>query len=110
MTKLEQATSLAIRKWCEAQGLTVKKLGIIYPRAYVVARPAPLCLIIARPPMDNTVPYWRELNRGHVSDGSATCHTFDEDLKVGDWCSIAYVLTEEWGGHVAIPAVICNER
>lgn len=105
MTKLEQATRRAIREWCEAQGYTVKKICHVFPRGYVVARPAGLSLIIARPPMDDTE--MLQFIRNDIRrDGSTTCHTFDDSLKIGDWCSIAYVVTDEWGGHVAIPAVV----
>jgi len=105
MTKLEQATRRAIREWCEAQGHTVEKINHVFPRAYVVAHTAPSCLVIARPPMDATK-HLRALYDETGGDGSATCHTFDKSLKVGDWCSIAYVTTIGWGGPVAIPAVI----
>ncbi len=99
MTKLERATRHAIQEWCEAQGHTVKKIYRVIPRAYVVARPAMRNLVVAVPPCD--IP-------GLKSD-SMTMMTFDPNLKSGDWCSVAYVVTETWGGWVAIPAVVVED-
>lgn len=102
MTKLERATRRAIREWCEDQGYTVKKIHHIIPRAYVVAlaRTAIRNLIVAIPPCDAP-----DLSlEGDL--GSMTMLHFNRNLKVGDWCSVAYVVTETWGGWVAIPAVV----
>ena len=103
MTKLERATRKAIREWCEVQGYTVKKIDHVFPRAYVVARPGINSLVVAVPPFDAY-----ELSPAY-DFGSETMIDFDCELKVGEWCSVAYVLTKGWGGPVAIPAVVVED-
>ena len=103
MTKLERVTRRAIREWCEDQGYTVKRIRHVIPRAYVVARLAIKSLAVAVPPCDAP-----ELSSG--SDlGSVTMLQFDPHLRVGDWCSVAYVTTEVGSGWVAIPAVVVED-
>ncbi len=103
MTKLERATRRAIREWYEEQGYTVKKIRHVIPRAYVVAKPAARNLVVAVPPCDAP-----ELSSG--SDlGSVTMLQFDPRLRVGDWCSVAYVTTEVGSGWAAIPAVTMKD-
>jgi hypothetical protein len=78
----------------------------VFPRAYVVARPAVACLVVATPPCDS------EDQVGKYNNSAQTYHgnVFDPALQVGDWCTTGYLsLTRNgvWccGVHVAIPAV-----
>ena len=103
MTKLGRAVKKAIRRWCEEQEYTVKEIHSAIPRAYVAARLAVNRLVVAVPPCDAP-----ELSSG--SDlGSVAMLQFDPRLRVGDWCSVAYVTTEVGSGWAAIPAVVVED-
>ena len=107
MTKLERATRRVIREWCETtKGRTIEKFYDVFPRAYVVARLGCDYLCIACPPMDNK----GLADMDPLADGSEICTTFDDSLKVGDWCSVANVKTDKWTSMIAIPAVVVEDR
>ena len=103
MTKLKRATLRAIWEWCEEQEYTVKEIHSAIPRAYVAARLAVNRLVVAVPPCDAPD---LSLQR---DPGSITTLHFYSLLRVGDWCSVAYAVTETWSGWVAIPVVVVED-
>ena len=65
----------------------------IYPRAYCIAKPAPGCIVVLTPWMDSepqirSKPYSAAVI---VREGDVA------DIDVGDWCSVAYVITSGSG-------------
>jgi hypothetical protein len=98
-TALQKRTITAVRKWCKDSGLRlVNGVSHVHPRAYVVARVAPSCLIVSVPDCDRE-PQVRGMDKFNRCD---TIHKFDSDLEQGDWCSTAYVSTPSSGEKVAI--------
>lgn len=105
MTKLEKATVKAIREWCKGEGIKpVKSLCHIYPRVYVLGRPTSSCLLIACPPVDSE-PQIKKSQKIFKGDGTHLIHKFDDSLKSGDWCSVAYVCTDYTQESIAVLAV-----
>ena len=88
MTKLQIATTKAIKDWSKSQSIKVISVRHIYPRAYVIARPALSCIIVACPLVDRE-PHLKGFTDN--SDGTNILHEFDKGLRIGDWCSVAYV-------------------
>ncbi len=104
MTKLEQATKKAILDFMKARGdRKVKSISHIYPRAYVLSRSASMCLFISCPIQD-AEPQIKAL-WSNAFDGGTTCRVFDPSLKAGDWCSVAYVMSDNSCEQVAVKAV-----
>jgi hypothetical protein len=64
----------------------------IYPRAYCVAKPAPLCAVFVTPWMDSEP----QIRKAEYSS-SHTVYNGVANVKVGDWCSIAYIVTPGCG-------------
>ena len=104
MTQKQQAQRL-IRTWLAAtvkdrtgSQRDVRGLRHVFPRAYVIARPAPKCLVVARPWMDSEaqVKDWNQLH------GCDVLHDFDWTLQAGDWCATAYAYTSTGGWTVAV--------
>lgn len=73
----------------------------IRPTSYVIGHAAPHCLIVVTPWME-AEPHMRDWDRQHPLQ---TITTFDQALKAGDWCIVAYVATKHGGENVAIPVV-----
>lgn len=90
MTKLERLTKQSVTAYAKKLGRNVVGVSHIYPRAYVLARPASGCLVVACPPSDAEPQIKNGPWRG---DGSKTVRTFDDRLMAGDWCSVAYVMS-----------------
>lgn len=69
----------------------------IFPRAYCVAKPAPLCAVFATPFVDAEPQVRQEKYSAYecVYRGA-------EKVKVGDWCSLAYVRTPTTGGKCVV--------
>ena len=67
-----------------------KEVRHIQPRAYCIAKPAPLCAVFVTPPCDAEpqVPYSKSIV---IHDKSVA------DVHVDDWCSLAYVQSESNG-------------
>jgi hypothetical protein len=76
----------------------IKKLGMkvkgaktvhhIFPRAYCIAKPAPLCAVFIKPWMDaEKAIKFPEYSCSDIIYAGA------ENVEVGDWCSLAYVVT-----------------
>lgn len=104
MTKLEMLTKKAVIEFAKKAGRDVTGVRHIYPRAYVLGRAAPMCLLVACPPQD-AEPHMKELKKMREFDGSTTLMTFDDSLKAGDWCSVAYVSSPGIGESIAVKAV-----
>jgi hypothetical protein len=105
MTNLQRAVIAAIIDWCERHGDPVTfKPCHIYPRAYVLGRATSQCLLVSLPPLDRD-PQIQQVRNIMNSDGSTVIHVFDDTLRAGDWCSVAYALQSGGGGLIAIPAV-----
>ena len=105
MTNLEKMTKKAIIAFIEKKtSRVVTGVRHIYPRAYVLSRCAPSCLLIACPPQD-AEPQLKELHKSRDFDGGHMCRLFDESLHAGDWCSVAYVSSSGIGETVAVKAV-----
>lgn len=101
---LQRRVEIAIRawhhehksdQWDEARGVSH-----IYPRAYVLAKLAPQCVILAIPECDAEPQL-----QGPTYFGFQWCRRFDDSLVTGGWCSVAYLSTDGCGEHVAIPVV-----
>lgn len=108
MTKLEQMTKKAIISFVEKEtSRVVTGVRHIYPRAYVLSRCAPSCLLIACPPQDaeQQIKGLNKLDGYKNVDGGEICRLFDDSLKAGDWCSVAYVSSAGIGETVAVKAV-----
>lgn len=67
----------------------------IHPRAYCIAKPALFCAVFAVPTCDRqpqvAADQWDIVNNKSCGD-----------VKLGDWCSIAYVNTRHGGEHQVI--------
>lgn len=104
MTKLEMLTKKAVIEFAKKAGRNITSVRHIYPRAYVLGRAAPMCLLVACPQQD-AEPQLKRLKELREFDGSTTIHTFDDSLKAGDWCSVAYVTSPGIGESIAVKAV-----
>lgn len=108
MTKLEQAVRKAIKEWCIQNNIEVRSMHHIHPRTYVVARPAPLCLVVAYPLVDAEI-LVRKMRGNEDLTGlggtSIIIRLFHKEIDVGNWCSTAYIVSSRGGELVAIPAV-----
>jgi len=66
-----------------------KSAGHLYPRAYCIAKPAPLCAVFVTPWMDAEPQICTpEYSASH------TVYVGVDDVHVGDWCALAYVVTD----------------
>lgn len=65
----------------------------IHPRAYCIAKPAACCAVFVVPPCDHE-PHLRSFEPNNsaelIQNNSAA------KVKVGDWCSLAYVITHSF--------------
>jgi len=107
MVTSDQTARRLIRAWLKATErdrlhsmrlAQVRGLRHVYARAYVLARPAERCLVVARPWMD-AEPHLRERGKTHGHD---IVHDFDWTIQAGDWCACAYVVTRTGGWTVAV--------
>ncbi len=95
------AYSLAILKSIKQQAMKIKgatSVSHIYPRAYCIAKPAPLCAVFVTPCMDSEPQIRNEKYSSAHTVGNGV-----ENVKVGDWCAIAYVTTPGCGTLYALP-------
>ena len=100
-SKLINASTKAIRAWCSEHGEPAKQIRHVHPRAYVVGRAGPLCLIVAEPWVDSE-PQCQDFNRDNPL---ATVRCFDARLDAGMWCTTAYVVRNGCSENVAITVV-----
>jgi hypothetical protein len=90
-SKLKKAAADAVREWCQQQGApVVGAVRHIHPRAFVLGKAAPRCLIVSRPWQDSE-PQRAEFDKAHPLN---VLHTFDASLTAGMWCATAYVLRD----------------
>jgi hypothetical protein len=97
-SKLKKAAADAVRAWCKKSGKPADAVRHVYPRAYVVGRAAPLCLVVTRPWQD-AEPQCQEFDRKHPL---SVLHTFDPSLDAGMWCATAYVVRAGCSESVAV--------
>ncbi len=101
-TKLNERAANAIKKWCQAKKLKlIRPPNHIHPRAYVIGKAAPGCLVVAAPWVDSE-PQCQEFDKANPL---TTIHRFDASLKAGDWCTTAYVCHGGTQETIAIPVV-----
>ena len=101
MTALQRRCRTAIEQWCRAQKKPAAAVRHLYTRGYVVARPAPACLVVSVPAVEAEAHLETWIGRF----GAVIVHEFDPELQVGDWCTTAYVVRSTSGENVAIPVV-----
>ena len=97
-SNLKKAAIRAVRKWCEENGYQAKEIRHVHPRAFVIGKAAPKCLIVSRPWQDSE-PQCQEFDKANPLD---IIRTFDHRLDAGMWCATAYVVTDFGGDTVAI--------
>lgn len=100
-SQLQRRATAAVRAWCDRKGIKPAAISHVYPRAYVIGRAAPQCLVVAAPWPDAS-PHLQEFARANPLN---TVHTFDASLDAGAWCTLAYVSTPTRGEFVAMPVV-----
>ena len=98
-SKLTKAAAEAVRAWCAKHGKPAETVRHVHPRAYVVGRAAPMCLVVSVPWQDSE-PQVREHDRQYPLD---VLHTFDASLDAGMWCATAYVVRGGTQETVAVP-------
>jgi hypothetical protein len=98
-SKLKKAAEAAVRAWCKKYGNPAEVVRHIHPRAYVVGRAAPMCLVVTRPWQDSE-PQCKDRDREYPLD---VLHTFDAKLDAGMWCATAYVVRGGVQETVAVP-------
>ncbi len=95
MSKTPSAYSRAILKLIRDRAMKIKgatSVNHIYPRAYCVAKPAPMCAVFVTPWFDSE----SQIRQAKYSS-SNTVHNNVESVQVGDWCALAYVTTPGMG-------------
>jgi len=93
------AYSVKMRKWVKDQAMSLEgSIAVchIFPRAYCVAKPAALCAVFVKPRMDAEPQV-----RNEKYSGSVTVYEGAENVNVGDWCAIAYVVRNGLARNVA---------
>ena len=96
------AYSVKMRKWVKDQAMSLEgSIAVchIFPRAYCVAKPAALCAVFVKPWMDAEPQVRNERYKGY--SGSVTVYEGAENVSVGDWCAIAYVVRNGLARNVA---------
>jgi len=84
------AYSIKMRKWVKDQGMKLhgsKSVSHIFPRAYCIAKPSPCCALFVKPWMDA-----EPLVRNKNDSSSDIVREGVNDVQVGDWCALAYVV------------------
>jgi hypothetical protein len=98
-SNLKKAAAAAVRAWCKKDGRPADAVLHVHPRAYVVGRAAPLCLVVTHPWQDSE-PQCKDFDRRHPLN---VLHRFDKSLDAGMWCATAYVVTAGCSETVAVP-------
>ncbi len=97
-SNLKKAAAAAVRAWCKKNGEPADSVRHVYPRAYVIGRAAPLCLVVTRPWQD-AEPQCQAFEK---LNPLAVLHSFDPGLDAGMWCATAYVVRAGCGENVAV--------
>jgi len=101
-TALHKRCVDAIKLFCIKRKIKLThKPRHLFPRAYVVAKPAPMVLVIVRPWVDAE----KQCRDSNKHSGGCLVRVFDEALNIGDWCTTAYIVTSGRSEEVAIPVV-----
>lgn len=74
---------------------TVSSVSHITPRAFCVAKTAPLCAVFAVPSCDREP---QVSNPAYTTVSHRSC----SGVQTGDWCSLAYVMTQSSGQPVVL--------
>jgi len=88
----KSAYSRTVLKWLHRSAMQIKgakSASHLYPRAYCIAKPAPLCAVFVTPWFDAEPQV-----RTPEYSAAQTVHEGVADVRVGDWCAIAYVVTD----------------
>lgn len=88
-------------RWVRSEAMKIKgaiSVRHIYPRAYCVAKPAIMCAVFVTPWMD-AEPQIRETEYS----SSNMVYNGVQDVRVGDWCALAYVVTSGCQERYAFP-------
>ena len=86
------AYSRAVLRWLRRTAMQIKGAKCVrhlYPRAYCIAKPAPLCGVFVTPWMDAEPQV-----RTPEYSASHTVHEGVAEVRVGNWCALAYVVTD----------------
>jgi len=97
-TKLKTAAADAVRAWCKRQGRPATTVRHVFPRAYIIGRAAPMCMVVSCPWQD-AEPQCQEFCRGNPL---AVLHNFESGLEAGRWCAVAYVVRGDVSETVAV--------
>jgi hypothetical protein len=87
-----------IRAWVKAHNTPRFTLRHVFPLAYVIGYAAPRCLVVAVPWFDSE-PQCADFDRAHPLK---TLRRFEDTLRPGDWCHVAYVAVKSGGESVAV--------
>ncbi len=105
-TKLYKEAVAAVEAWCKKKNWKlINKPRHVHPQAYVVGHAASSCLIVSKCWADSE-PQTREWNKKYPLE---LVREFDDSLRAGDWCIVAYVSTVSFGQPVAIPIKVKEE-
>lgn len=101
--KLKQKSAYSVSEIKRIRQVAMKIAGAvsvshIRPRCYCIAKPAVCCAVFVTPPVDAEQPLQNTQNASGeiVQDNSAI------NVKVGDWCALAYVCDWMGGGSTVI--------
>ena len=98
-TKLHKEAVAAVEAWCrKKKWKLIQKPRHVHPQAYVVGYAASKCLIVSKCWADSE-PQMKEWDKKYPLE---IVHEFDDSLRPGDWCTVAYVSTVGFGQPVAI--------
>ena len=91
----KSAYSRSTLQWLRRAAMQIsgaKRVAHLHPRAYCVAKPAPGVAVFAIPWMDSE-PQIRE----EAYSSSGLVYKGIANVRVGDWCALAYVVTSGGG-------------
>ncbi len=92
---MKSAYSKDTLTWLRKKAMRIKgakSVCHLYPRAYCLAKPAPLCAVFLTP--------WMDAEPQVRNPQYSTSHLVYEgvqDVNPGDWCALAYVCTSSSG-------------
>jgi hypothetical protein len=98
VTKYEHEARQLIGNWLAKHKVKAAAICHVHPRCYVIGHAGPLCLIVAHPWKDSD-PHLAEFDRANPLQH---VYKFDNTLKAGDWCAMAYYTAPGIGQHVAV--------
>jgi hypothetical protein len=99
-TKLHKEAVAAVEAWCKKRKWKlISKPRHVHPQSYVVGYAAPKCLVVSKCWADSE-PHMKDWNKEYPLE---TINEFDNSLRAGDWCVVAYVCTQAFQQSVAIP-------